>query len=349
MREIHNQVKLPISVALEVVLQGVRIRLGRSIVTLMGVVLGIAFLMSILTGQTIKSGVAEEQNLRSELNRMLNFLEAETGPIQDRVLVVVKTCNLSIMEQRFLNVLDQENPTAIRLCTVNNAITSDLPGMKKLDIQENVDISDIVGDASGVLAVGDGPLPELDWITTMGTARQAVLATTRKSHDLQTVKLDRTTVLERELRPEEMRKVEQEAQRQKFRTRWIMIISLLVTVIGVSNAMLMSVTERFREIGTMKCLGALSAFIRQMFFLESCILGFVGSIAGALLGMMFSIIVFMFTYGFGLVMESLNFVSLSGYFGFSLVSGVLLAVIAAIYPASFASKMVPATALRSNI
>jgi ABC-type antimicrobial peptide transport system permease subunit len=50
-----------------------------------------------------------------------------------------------------------------------------------------------------------------------------------------------------------------------------------------------------------------------------------------------------------LVMESLNFVSLSGYFGFSLVSGVLLAVIAAIYPASFASKMVPATALRSNI
>ena len=43
--------------------------------------------------------------------------------------------------------------------------------------------------------------------------------------------------------------------------RWIIILSLLVCVVGIVNAQLMAVTERFREIGTMKCLGALDRFI----------------------------------------------------------------------------------------
>jgi hypothetical protein len=51
---IQDQVKLPVSVAFEVVMQGIRIRLGRSIVTIGGVICGIAFLMSILTGELMK-------------------------------------------------------------------------------------------------------------------------------------------------------------------------------------------------------------------------------------------------------------------------------------------------------
>ena len=38
---------------------------------------------------------------------------------------------------------------------------------------------------------------------------------------------------------------------------WLIIMSLIVCVVGIANSMLMAVTERFREIGTMKCLGAL--------------------------------------------------------------------------------------------
>ena len=46
--------------------------------------------------------------------------------------------------------------------------------------------------------------------------------------------------------------------------RWLVILSLLVCVVGIVNAQLMAVTERFREIGTMKCLGALDRFILRL-------------------------------------------------------------------------------------
>ena len=68
---IPDQVKLPLRIALEVVLQGLRIRLGRSIVTITGVICGIAFLMSILTRQIVKRGVAVEDARREEVSRIV--------------------------------------------------------------------------------------------------------------------------------------------------------------------------------------------------------------------------------------------------------------------------------------
>ena len=50
-----------------------------------------------------------------------------------------------------------------------------------------------------------------------------------------------------------------------YKQYWLIVLSLLVCVVGITNAMLMSVTERFREIGTMKCLGALDSFIVKLF------------------------------------------------------------------------------------
>src|SRR5262249_18468586 len=50
--------------------------------------------------------------------------------------------------------------------------------------------------------------------------------------------------------------------------RWLITLALLVAFVGILNAMLMSVTERFREIGTMKCLGALDSFIVKLFLIE---------------------------------------------------------------------------------
>jgi len=139
-----------------------------------------------------------------------------------------------------------------------------------------------------------------------------------------------------------------ERNRRNFRSTWIIVISLLVTVIGVANAMLMSVTERFREIGTMKCLGALSAFVRRMFVMESVLIGLAGAAAGALLGAAFSIVAYGAIYGLGLVLVSLDYAALAGYLAMCVAAGLVLSVVAALYPAQLAARMVPATALRSN-
>jgi putative ABC transport system permease protein len=129
------------------------------------------------------------------------------------------------------------------------------------------------------------------------------------------------------------------------------VLSFLVCVVGVANAMLMSVTERFRDIGTMKCLGALSSFVRAIFLLEASFMGAVGGALGVLLGFLFAMLSYLVPYGAELSLEALAkepgalvLASLG-----SLVAGVVLSVVAALYPANLAARMVPADALRSNV
>ena len=194
-------------------------------------------------------------------------------------------------------------------------------------------------------------MPEVAWAQVLANARQRVVAHTRdRAVELGPVK-GTVVNLERELRPEEAAQLARAATRERYRSLWIIVVSLLVTVIGISNAMLMSVTERFREIGTMKCLGALSAFVRLLFLIESGFVGVVGGVAGCAIGVVFSLAAYGITYGFGLTLLSLS-TQIGPLFSsvlLALAAGVALSVIAAIYPASVASRMVPADALRSNV
>ena len=111
---------------------------------------------------------------------------------------------------------------------------------------------------------------------------------------------------------------------------WLVTLSLLVCVVGITNAMLMSVTERYREIGTMKCLGALDIFIIELFLLESAFQGLVGSLG------MEPLSVFP-------VMCVLKFVL------YSLGAGLFLSIVGALYPAQQAAKMLPADAMRTEV
>ena len=69
---------------------------------------------------------------------------------------------------------------------------------------------------------------------------------------------------------------------------WIAGISLIVGGIGVMNIMLVSVTERTREIGVMKVLGCEIGNIRRMFLIESGMIGFIGGVAGTILSYIIS-------------------------------------------------------------
>ncbi len=115
-------------------------------------------------------------------------------------------------------------------------------------------------------------------------------------------------------------------------------ISLLVGGIGVMNIMLVSVTERTREIGTRKALGATNGNIRVQFVVESMIIcligGVIGIILGALLGYIGSSLVGMVAFP--------TFSSIALSVGFSLAIGIFFGY----YPANKAAHLDPIEALR---
>lgn len=129
------------------------------------------------------------------------------------------------------------------------------------------------------------------------------------------------------------------AAQSEDQLRWLVGTSLVMCLVGVTNSMLMSVTERYREIGTIKCLGASDGFIVKVFFLEATILGLAGSLGGSVLGT-------------GIMAFAQGNVSLSS-FGTIVVLGTLIGtamtVAAAIAPAIQAARMPAAAALRVDI
>ncbi|MFA9380858.1 MAG: ABC transporter permease [Acetanaerobacterium sp.] len=118
----------------------------------------------------------------------------------------------------------------------------------------------------------------------------------------------------------------------------IAAISLLVGGIGVMNIMLVSITERTREIGTRKALGATNFSIQIQFIVESVIICLIGGIIGILLGIALgtfgaSLLGFPATASVGTILLAV---------GFSMAIGVFFGY----YPANKAAKMDPIEALR---
>ncbi|MGN6694290.1 MAG: ABC transporter permease, partial [Aquihabitans sp.] len=120
----------------------------------------------------------------------------------------------------------------------------------------------------------------------------------------------------------------------------IAVISLLVGGIGVMNIMLVSVTERIREIGLRKALGARPRSIRRQFLVEASVLGLAGGVLGVLLGVVGAIILPRFTDTRVILSLSASLAAIAMAIGIGVVVGV--------YPASRAARLAPIDALRSE-
>ncbi|MBI9081214.1 MAG: FtsX-like permease family protein [Pseudodesulfovibrio sp.] len=129
--------------------------------------------------------------------------------------------------------------------------------------------------------------------------------------------------------------------------RWIVILSLLVCTVGIVNAQLMSVTERFSEIGVMKCLGALDSMILRLFVMEAAMQGLVGATLGAILGCFFSLLAGAARFGLS-SWGYFPWLSVLSSVGISVLAGCLLSLIGVFYPAMLAARMEPINAIRAE-
>lgn len=125
----------------------------------------------------------------------------------------------------------------------------------------------------------------------------------------------------------------------------LIILSLLACLVGIVNSMLMSVTERIKEIGTLKCLGALDGFIIRSYFIESSLQGVAGTALGCIIGLIVALSAALSNYG-RYVFPNLAYGGACLALLVSFLVGTMLSIVAAILPAYMAAKKQPVDAMR---
>ena len=139
---------------------------------------------------------------------------------------------------------------------------------------------------------------------------------------------------------ERVKNLQQLSESTNSQLIWIASISLLVGGIGVMNIMLVSVTERTKEIGLKKAIGARKKTILNQFLTEAAVLTSVGGIIGVVLGIGLSKVV-------SKVAGSPTAISVPAIVG-SVVFSMLIGIIFGLLPSVKAANLNPIDALRSE-
>ncbi len=129
------------------------------------------------------------------------------------------------------------------------------------------------------------------------------------------------------------------------------LIALLVATVGIANTMAMNVRERYREIGIMKAVGGDEGDVQKLFVAESAALGFLGGLAGLMLGYG---VVRLLDWGVGFYLYRHGFPPVSVFYTTAAMAlGILgvalvVALLAGVLPARRAARIEPLEALRST-
>jgi hypothetical protein len=359
-RRIGRQIKLPWSKALEISFKSVKVRFWRSLITAGGIILAIAFLMATLT----RSAVVEA--LKSAVPGELRALRVSLGPellksLQERAEAALGAARKADADE--LKAAPVE-PKAEQVPGSEAAAAPAEPPKKKgkgggkkapklltraafmEKVRDAVKSSDFV-PADTFLKKALEEKDDLAALPEIQELQKALAPVLAKLTRLTAVDDIRLTLIRQGEPPPEQRDAAAAGPSGESHSRdlWLMVLALLVAFVGITNAVLMSVTERFREIGTMKCLGALDSFVVKLFLIESAMQGLLGTLVGVALGGVLALAKVGLDYGspaFGFMPwgQMLNAT------GLSIACGTVLAVAGALYPAYVAAKMEPAVAMR---
>lgn len=318
-RAVQRQVTLPTSKAIEIAWKSIRLRLGRSLVVTSGIVLAMAFLMYILSNDCT-------------ISAMRNW-----------ITIAGNTPELIQAKAELARVEPQVEKSALELMNASVAIDPKGKAINDRDVFGR-DLRDIQKE------LGSLPIAPVRMKKLLGQNPEQVetfklwMATTTEMRKIKN-QLKGPQHLSSQMKTSGVPIHEPDISNSRIQMRWLIGLALLVAFVGILNAMLMSVTERFREIGTMKCLGAMDGFIIKMFLIESILQGGVGTFIGVILGLLLNIISVALVYGhFAWKMFPYGTIFLMA--GYCLLIGIGLTMAGAVYPAWRAARMHPIEAMR---
>lgn len=152
--------------------------------------------------------------------------------------------------------------------------------------------------------------------------------------------------------------MEKEARQKQMMLGGLGAISLIVAALGITNTMIMSISERTKEIGVMKSLGCYVYDIRVLFLAEAGAIGFIGGVIGSVISFLISLIINLVSLGFApenflpamLGAEGISRVSVipPWLYLFALVFSVFIGLGSGYYPANKAVQIPALEAIKSE-